>query len=55
MERVFNMGVGMVAVVGAHDAGAALDLLASRDVAAWLAGEITAGAGEARLFGRHPA
>jgi phosphoribosylformylglycinamidine cyclo-ligase len=55
MERVFNMGVGMAAVVGAHDAGAALDLLASRDVPAWLAGEITAGAGEARLFGRHPA
>jgi phosphoribosylformylglycinamidine cyclo-ligase len=55
MERVFNMGVGMAAVVGAHDAGAALDLLASRDVSAWLAGEITAGAGEARLFGRHPA
>src|SRR6202043_2157761 len=45
MERVFNMGVGMAAVVGAHDAGAALDLLASRDVPAWLAGEITAGAG----------
>ena len=55
MERVFNMGVGMVAVVGAHDAGAALNLLASRDVPAWLAGEITAGAGEARLCGRHPA
>jgi phosphoribosylformylglycinamidine cyclo-ligase len=54
MERVFNMGVGMAAVVGAHDAGAALDLLASRHVPAWLAGEITAGAGEARLFGRHP-
>ena len=29
MERVFNMGVGMVAVVGAHDADAALSLLAS--------------------------
>jgi phosphoribosylformylglycinamidine cyclo-ligase len=55
MERVFNMGVGMAAVVSAHDAGAALDLLASRDMPAWLAGEITAGAGEARLCGRHPA
>jgi phosphoribosylformylglycinamidine cyclo-ligase len=55
MERVFNMGVGMVAVVGAHDVETALDLLASRDVPAWLAGEITAGTGAARLLGRHPA
>jgi phosphoribosylformylglycinamidine cyclo-ligase len=55
MERVFNMGVGMVAVVGAQDAQAALGLLAARGVPAWLAGEITAGAGAARLSGRHPA
>jgi len=55
MERVFNLGVGMVAVVGAHDAGPALSLLASRDVPAWLAGEVTEGAGVARLVGRHPA
>jgi phosphoribosylformylglycinamidine cyclo-ligase len=55
MERVFNMGVGMVAVVGAHDTDAALSLLTSRGVPAWLIGEITHGAGVARLFGRHPA
>jgi phosphoribosylformylglycinamidine cyclo-ligase len=55
MERVFNMGVGMVAMVGAHDTGAALSLLASRGVPAWLAGEITGGAGAVRLSGRHPA
>jgi phosphoribosylformylglycinamidine cyclo-ligase len=55
MERVFNMGVGMVAVVGAHDTDAALSLLTSRGVPAWLAGEITQGTGVARLFGRHPA
>jgi phosphoribosylformylglycinamidine cyclo-ligase len=55
LERVFNMGVGMVAVVGAHDAGPALSLLASRGVPAWLAGEITEGAGAARLLGQHPA
>ncbi len=55
MERVFNMGVGMVAVVGGRDTETALGLLASRDVPAWLAGEITAGAGTARLFGQHPA
>jgi phosphoribosylformylglycinamidine cyclo-ligase len=55
MERVFNMGVGMVAVVGAHDADAALSLLTSRGVPAWLIGEITQGTGVARLSGRHPA
>jgi phosphoribosylformylglycinamidine cyclo-ligase len=54
MERVFNMGVGMAAVVGAGDAETALTLLASRSVPAWLAGEITAGSGAARLVGRHP-
>jgi phosphoribosylformylglycinamidine cyclo-ligase len=55
MERVFNMGVGMAAVVGAHDADTALSLLTSRGVPAWLAGEITQGTGVARLIGRHPA
>jgi phosphoribosylformylglycinamidine cyclo-ligase len=55
MERVFNMGVGMAAVVGAHDADAALSLLASRRVPAWRAGEITEGAGTVRLYGQHPA
>jgi phosphoribosylformylglycinamidine cyclo-ligase len=55
MERVFNMGVGMVAVVGAHDGDAALGLLTSRGAPAWLAGEITQGTGVTRLFGRHPA
>jgi phosphoribosylformylglycinamidine cyclo-ligase len=54
MERVFNMGVGMVAVVGEHDAGAAVSLLASHGVTAWLLGEITTGAGSVRLSGRHP-
>jgi phosphoribosylformylglycinamidine cyclo-ligase len=55
MERVFNMGVGMIAVIGAHDADAALSLLTARGVPAWLVGEITPGAGVARLFGQHPA
>ena len=53
MEAVFNMGVGMVAVVSAQGAGKALDLLAARNVPAWAAGEITAGTGCARLSGRH--
>jgi phosphoribosylformylglycinamidine cyclo-ligase len=54
MERVFNMGVGMVAVVGAGDVDTALGLLASRSAPAWPAGEIIAGSGTARLVGRHP-
>jgi phosphoribosylformylglycinamidine cyclo-ligase len=53
MERVFNMGVGMAAVVGAGDAETALGLLASRGVPAWPVGEIIAGSGGARLVGRH--
>ena len=40
MERTFNMGVGMVAVVPADAADAALALLKERDVPAWVAGEI---------------
>jgi phosphoribosylformylglycinamidine cyclo-ligase len=55
MERVFNLGIGMVAIVGAHDVDAALSVLTSSGVPAWLAGEITEGAGAARLIGRHPA
>lgn len=54
MERVFNLGVGMAAVVSARDAGSALSLLASRDVPAWQAGEVADGSGAARLTGRHP-
>jgi len=55
MERVFNMGVGMVAVLSRPDADRALDLLAGRDVPAWLLGEIVPGAGAARLTGQHTA
>jgi phosphoribosylformylglycinamidine cyclo-ligase len=55
LERVFNMGVGMIAVVGAGDADRALSRLASRGVPAWLIGEIAEGTGTARLTGRHPA
>ena len=55
LERVFNMGVGMAAIVAASDADAALGLLTSRGLPAWRAGEITEGAGVTRLFGRHPA
>ncbi len=55
MERVFNMGVGMVAVLSRPDTDRALDMLASRDVPAWVLGEIVPGAGTARLTGQHAA
>ena len=54
MERVFNMGVGMVAVVAAIDCDRALRLLADRGLPAWVIGQVTAGSGGARLVGQHP-
>jgi phosphoribosylformylglycinamidine cyclo-ligase len=55
MERVFNMGVGMAAMVGRADADQALSLLATRGVPAWVLGEVVPGSGNARLTGQHPA
>ncbi len=54
MERVFNMGVGMAAVVGHADADRALRLLAARNVPAWVLGSVVPGSGDARLTGQHP-
>jgi len=55
MERTFNMGIGMVAVVAADDSDKALGLLAARGLAAWVLGHITAGSGQVRLTGAHAA
>ncbi len=55
MQRVFNMGVGMTAVVSRSSTDAALRVLVSRGVTAWVLGEIVPGTGEARLTGAHPA
>jgi phosphoribosylformylglycinamidine cyclo-ligase len=55
MERVFNMGVGMAAVLARGDADRALGMLAGRGLPAWVLGEIVPGSGDARLTGRHPA
>ena len=54
MEQVFNMGVGMTAVVAAADADKAIGVLTERGVPAWPLGEIVAGGGHATLTGRHP-
>ncbi|GAA5068471.1 phosphoribosylformylglycinamidine cyclo-ligase [Thermocatellispora tengchongensis] len=43
MDRTFNLGVGMCAVVPAGSADAALALLAERGLPAWVLGEITEG------------
>ena len=55
MERVFNLGVGMVAIMARQECDHALQLLAERGLPAWLAGEITPGSGQALLTGSHPA
>lgn len=49
MDKTFNLGVGMAAIVAPDAAGAALRLLASRGVPSWRLGEITEGTGTARL------
>jgi phosphoribosylformylglycinamidine cyclo-ligase len=43
MERTFNLGVGMVAVVPRSAAQAAVDHLVGRGVDAWVCGEIVSG------------
>ena len=68
LERTFNMGMGMIAVVSAADAERALALLSERGVPAWVCGNVRArqdgeagdaeakgGAGGAvRVVGEHP-
>jgi phosphoribosylformylglycinamidine cyclo-ligase len=55
MERVFNMGIGMAAVVNAADADRALNTLKERGVPGWPAGEVTQGTEGARLVGSYQA
>jgi phosphoribosylformylglycinamidine cyclo-ligase len=54
MERVFNLGVGMAAVVAAGHADRALRLLAGRGTSSWVLGQITADGNGVRLAGIHP-
>ena len=71
LERTLNLGVGMIAVVAAADADAAVRRLAARGVPAWVLGlvrpqqpagadDVTQGAkgvdgGAVRMLGAHPA
>src|ERR1700760_3803304 len=57
MERTFNLGVGMIALVPAADADRALATLLGRHVPAWIAGTVAGGAsgpGVVDLVGKHP-
>lgn len=57
MEKTFNMGVGMVAVVGPGDTDRALAVLTARHLDSWVLGTVMK-AGKsttrAKLVGRHP-
>ncbi|MEV0230860.1 phosphoribosylformylglycinamidine cyclo-ligase [Nonomuraea sp. NPDC050786] len=48
MDRTFNLGVGMAAVVAADAADEAIRVLAARGLDAWVMGEIVPGDGRAR-------
>ncbi|QFG23561.1 phosphoribosylformylglycinamidine cyclo-ligase [Actinomadura sp. WMMB 499] len=50
MDKTFNLGVGMAAIVAPDAADAALRLLAERGVPSWILGETTEGTGRA-VFG----
>lgn len=57
MDKTFNMGVGMVAVVAPEDTDRALAILTARHIECWTLGTVKKGAkGEprAQLVGQHP-
>lgn len=53
MERTFNLGVGMLAVLGQDDVDRALAVLVGRKIPAWVAGNIVSGSAEVQLHGTH--
>jgi phosphoribosylformylglycinamidine cyclo-ligase len=57
MEKTFNMGVGMIAVVAPEDTDRALAILTARHLDCWVLGAINKGGKEgprAKLVGQHP-
>jgi phosphoribosylformylglycinamidine cyclo-ligase len=59
MEKTFNMGVGMVAVLPADDVDRALAVLTARHVPAWVLGQVRRGGSDGagsrvQLTGEHP-
>jgi len=55
MERTFNLGVGMVAVVPPEQAADALSLAETRGLCAWRVGRTELGTGSVRMIGNHAA
>jgi phosphoribosylformylglycinamidine cyclo-ligase len=53
MEQVFNLGIGMAAIVPQKETASVMDLLAKHGVPTWVAGEIVPGTGQARLTGSY--
>ena len=49
MQNVFNLGVGMLAVVPADDALHAVDIVRAAGHDAWLVGEVVDGHGQVRI------
>ncbi|GAA1244559.1 phosphoribosylformylglycinamidine cyclo-ligase [Pseudonocardia aurantiaca] len=58
MEKTFNLGVGMVAVLPADDVDRALAVLTARHMPSWVLGEVRRSgsdeAGRVQLVGEHP-
>jgi phosphoribosylformylglycinamidine cyclo-ligase len=53
MESTFNMGVGMMAIVGPADTERALAFLRGRNIDAWTVGEIIDGNGQVQMLGSY--
>jgi phosphoribosylformylglycinamidine cyclo-ligase len=49
LYQVFNMGIGMVAIVAATKAPAVLKAIQAQKHDAWIIGEVVKGRGEARV------
>ena len=57
MEKTFNMGVGMVAVVAPEDTDRALAVLTARHLDCWTLGTVNKGRKDGprvEMVGRHP-
>ena len=49
LYQVFNMGIGMVAIVAADKADAVLKFINAQKHKAWIIGEVVKGKGEAQV------
>ena len=49
MHQVFNMGIGMTAIVGGPKADSILRSIRRRGVGAWIIGEVCKGRGKVKL------